>query len=90
MKEYAPKSTNEAYWLRMPQTSRTQMRCFVGLKKPIPPDMTAVAVRLSDMRRVHEVQQIQEKEMGYTGPHCVMRMIDIGVAFICRKNSKAC
>ena len=25
-------------------------------------------------------RKIEDKEMGYTGPHCVMRMIDIGVA----------
>ena len=25
-------------------------------------------------------RQMYEKEMGYTGPHCIMRMMDIGVA----------
>ncbi len=31
-------------------------------------------------KEFEENRQMKEKEMGYTGPHCVMRMMDIGVA----------
>jgi uncharacterized ferredoxin-like protein len=81
MKEYAPKSTNEAFWLRdASNIENSQSLLLVGLTKPVTAGYDCGACGYPTCAEFAKNRTIQDKEMGYTGPHCVMRMIDIGVA----------
>lgn len=81
MKEYAPKSTNESYWLRdASNIENSQALLLVGLKKPVTAGYDCGGCGYPTCKEFEKQRQMQEKEMGYTGPHCVMRMMDIGVA----------
>ncbi len=81
MKEYAPKSTNEAYWLRdASNIENSQALLLVGLSKPVTAGYDCGACGYSTCGEFSKNRKLKEKEMGYSGPHCVMRMIDIGVA----------
>jgi uncharacterized ferredoxin-like protein len=81
MKEYAPKSTNKAYWLRdASNIENSQSLLLVGLSKPVTAGYDCGACGYPTCAEFAKSRQIKEKDMGYTGPHCVMRMIDIGVA----------
>lgn len=81
MKEYAPKSTNEAFWLRdASNIENSQALLLVGLSKPVTAGYDCGACGYPTCGEFAKNRQIKEKEMGYTGPHCAMRMIDIGVA----------
>ncbi len=81
MKEYAPKSTNEAFWLRdASNIENSQALLLVGLGKPVTAGYDCGGCGYPTCAEFSKNRQMKEKEMGYTGPHCVMRMIDIGVA----------
>ncbi len=81
MKEYAPDSTNEAYWLRdASNIENSQALLLVGLSKPVTAGYDCGGCGYPTCKELEENRQLREKEMGYTGPHCVMRMMDIGVA----------
>jgi uncharacterized ferredoxin-like protein len=81
MKEYAPKSTNEAYWLRDAlNIENSQALLLVGLGKPVTAGYDCGGCGYPSCGEFAKDRQIKEKEMGYTGPHCIMRMMDIGVA----------
>jgi uncharacterized ferredoxin-like protein len=81
MKDYAPKSTNEAYWLRdASNIENSQALLLVGLSKPVTAGYDCGGCGYSTCAEFLKNREIKEKEMGYSGPHCVMRMIDIGVA----------
>lgn len=81
MKEYAPKSTNEAYWLRdASNIENSQALLLVGLSKPVTAGYDCGACGHPTCGEFAKNKQMKDKEMGYSGPHCVMRMIDIGVA----------
>lgn len=81
MKDYAPKSTNEAYWLRdASNIENSQALLLVGLSKPVTAGYDCGGCGYPTCKEFEKNRQIKEKEMGYTGPHCIMRMIDIGVA----------
>ncbi len=81
MKEYAPDSTNEAYWLRdASNIENSQALLLVGLGKPVTAGYDCGGCGYPTCKEFEKKRQIKEKEMGYTGPHCVMRMMDIGVA----------
>lgn len=81
MKEYAPKSTNEAYWLRdASNIENSDALLLVGLKEANTAGYDCGGCGYPTCGEFKKSRQMQEKEMGYTGPHCVMRMIDIGVA----------
>jgi len=81
MKEYAPKSTNEAYWLRdASNIENSQALLLVGLSKPVTAGYDCGACGYPTCAEFAKNRVIQDKQMGYSGPHCVMRMIDIGVA----------
>lgn len=81
MKEYAPKSTNEAFWLRdASNIENSQALLLVGLSKPVTAGYDCGACGYLTCAEFAKNRQMQDKEMGYTGPHCVMRMMDIGVA----------
>lgn len=81
MKEYAPKSTNEAYWLRdASNIESSQALLLIGLSKPVTAGYDCGGCGYPTCAQFSKNRELKEKEMGYTGPHCVMRMIDIGVA----------
>jgi uncharacterized ferredoxin-like protein len=81
MKDYAPKSTNEAYWLRdASNIENSQALLLVGLNKPVTAGYDCGGCGYPSCADFAKNRQMREKEMGYTGPHCTMRMMDIGVA----------
>jgi uncharacterized ferredoxin-like protein len=81
MKEYAPKSTNEAFWLRdASNIENSQALLLVGLSKPVTAGYDCGACGYPTCKEFEKGRQLKAKDMGYTGPHCVMRMMDIGVA----------
>ena len=81
MREYAPRSTNEAFWLRdAANIENSQALLLVGLAKPVTAGYDCGACGAPSCAEFAKRRKIEEKEMGYSGPHCVMRMVDIGVA----------
>lgn len=81
MKEYAPRSTNEAYWLRdASNIENSQALLLVGLREFNAAGYDCGACGYPTCGEFRKSRQGREKEMGYSGPHCAMRMIDIGVA----------
>jgi uncharacterized ferredoxin-like protein len=81
MKEYAPKSTNEAYWLRdASNIENSQALLLIGLGKPVTAGYDCGGCGYPTCAEFSKNRKLSEKERGYTGPHCVMRMMDIGVA----------
>lgn len=81
MKGYAPKSTNEAFWLRdASNIEHSQALLLIGLAKPVTAGYDCGACGYPTCAEFAKERQIKDKEMGYSGPHCVMRMMDIGVA----------
>ncbi|HWR73728.1 MAG TPA: DUF2148 domain-containing protein [Nitrospirota bacterium] len=81
MKEYAPKSTNEAFWLRdASNIENSQALLLIGLAKPVTAGYDCGGCGHPTCKEFEKSRQMKSKEMGYSGPHCVMRMMDIGVA----------
>lgn len=81
MEDYAPRSTNEAFWLRdAANIENSQALLLVGLSKPVTAGYDCGACGYPTCAEFAQHRTLTDREMGYTGPHCVMRMIDIGVA----------
>ncbi|MBF0520730.1 MAG: hypothetical protein HQK92_13535 [Nitrospirae bacterium] len=81
MKEYAPKSTNEAYWLRdASNIENSGALVLIGLKSAVTAGYDCGGCGYPTCAEFSKYKQMKEKEMGYSGPHCIMRMMDIGVA----------
>lgn len=81
MKKYAPESTNEAFWLRdASNIENSDALLLIGLTKPVTAGYDCGGCGYPSCADFAKNRKIQEKEMGYTGPHCIMRMMDIGVA----------
>ncbi|MFO0751728.1 MAG: DUF2148 domain-containing protein [Thermodesulfovibrionales bacterium] len=81
MKAYAPRSTNEAYWLRdASNVENSQALLLAGLAQPVTAGYDCGGCGHPTCAEFSKNRRMQEKEMGYTGPHCAMRMMDIGVA----------
>jgi uncharacterized ferredoxin-like protein len=81
MKDYAPRSTNEAYWLRdAANIENSQALVLIGLAKANLAGYDCGGCGFSTCKEFEKNRQMYEKDMGYTGPHCIMRMMDIGVA----------
>ena len=81
MKEYAPESTNEAFWLRdASNIENSEALLLVGLSKPVTAGYDCGGCGYPTCGEFAKNRKIEEKVMGYTGPHCTMRMMDIGVA----------
>jgi uncharacterized ferredoxin-like protein len=81
MKDYAPRSTNEAYWLRdAANIYNSQALVLIGLAKPNLAGYDCGGCGFPTCKEFEQNRRLQDKEMGYTGPHCIMRMMDIGVA----------
>ncbi|MEK6697700.1 MAG: DUF2148 domain-containing protein [Nitrospirota bacterium] len=81
MREYAPKSTNEAFWLRdASNIENSQALLLIGLAKPVTAGYDCGGCGYPTCKEFEKNRQMKSKDMGYSGPHCVMRMMDIGVA----------
>lgn len=81
MKEYAPQSTNEAFWLRdADNIEHSEGLLLVGLKKFQAAGYDCGACGFATCKEFQKERRAVDKGMGYTGPHCAMRMMDIGVA----------
>lgn len=81
MRKYAPESSNEAYWLRdAANIENSQALVLVGLKEPVTAGYDCGGCGWPTCAEFAKNRRLEDKEMGYTGPHCVMRMMDIGVA----------
>lgn len=81
MKKHAPESTNEAYWLRdASNIENSQALLLVGLSEPVTAGYDCGGCGYPTCTEFSKNREVREREMGYTGPHCVMRMMDIGVA----------
>ncbi len=81
MKEYAPESTNEAFWLRdASNIENSEALLLIGLSKPVTAGYDCGGCGHATCGEFDNHRQLKEKSMGYTGPHCIMRMMDIGVA----------
>ena len=81
MREYAPRSTNEAFWQRdAANIENSQALLLIGLEKPVTAGYDCGACGAATCAEFAKTRTLVAKEMGYSGPHCVMRMIDIGVA----------
>ena len=81
MHEYAPRSTNEAFWMRdASNIENSQALLLIGLAKPVTAGYDCGACGAPTCAEFAKARTVVAKEMGYSGPHCVMRMIDIGVA----------
>jgi uncharacterized ferredoxin-like protein len=83
MLEYAPLSTNEAYWRRdAANIAACDALVLVGLKRFTTATYDCGGCGYPTCAEFTEKRAAQEKEMGYSGPHCVMRMMDMGAALV--------
>jgi uncharacterized ferredoxin-like protein len=81
MREYAPRSSNEAFWLRdAANIEASEALLLVGLRQSLGAGYDCGACGFPTCGDFIRNRNLAEKEMGYSGPHCVMRMMDIGVA----------
>lgn len=81
MREFAPLSTNEAFWLRdAANIAECQALVLVGLSRFVTAGYDCGACGFPACKDFVKARQAADKDMGYSGPHCVMRMLDIGVA----------
>jgi uncharacterized ferredoxin-like protein len=81
MKGYAPRSTNAPYWLRdASNIEKSDALLLVGLSKPVTAGYDCGACGYPTCGEFEKNRKLKDKEMGYSGPHCVIRIIDIGVA----------
>lgn len=81
MREYAPESTNESFWLRdADNIENAHAVVLIGLAKAVAAGYDCGACGYPTCKEFLAGRQHTDKPMGYSGPHCVMRMMDIGVA----------
>jgi len=65
MKEYAPKSTNEAYWLRdASNIENSEALLLVGLSKPVTAGYDCGACGYATCAEFAKNRQLTDKEMG--------------------------
>ena len=81
MAEYAPQSTNEAFWRRDAENiAGAHAVVLIGLAKTVAAGYDCGACGHATCKEFLAGRVQIDKPMGYSGPHCVMRMMDIGVA----------
>ncbi|MBF0146412.1 MAG: hypothetical protein HQL84_18695 [Magnetococcales bacterium] len=81
MTQYAPDSTNEAYWLRDAANIKgCHALILVGLRRFTTAGYDCGGCGFPTCAEFSAKREEQVKTLGYTGPHCIMRMMDIGVA----------
>ena len=81
MEEHASSSTNEAYWLRdAANCAQAEALLLVGLSRFVTAGYDCGACGHPSCKDFVKARQVQDKDMGYSGPHCAMRLMDIGAA----------
>jgi uncharacterized ferredoxin-like protein len=81
MKAYAPQSSNESFWFRdAANIGNADALLLIGLGESKAAGYDCGACGHSTCSEFTKSRQLMDKAMGYSGPHCVMRMMDIGVA----------
>jgi uncharacterized ferredoxin-like protein len=81
MKAYAPQSSNESFWLRdAANIENADALLLIGLRESKAAGYDCGACGQPTCSEFTKSRQLTDKVMGYSGPHCVMRMMDIGVA----------
>jgi len=81
MREYAHDSTNEAFWLRdADNIENAHAVVLIGLGKTMAAGYDCGACGYPTCKEFLAGRKHEDKAMGYSGPHCAMRMMDIGVA----------
>ncbi len=81
MRGYAPDSTNESFWLRdADNIENAHAVVLVGLAKTVAAGYDCGACGYHTCKEFLAGRANADKGMGYSGPHCAMRMMDIGVA----------
>ncbi|MEO5362713.1 MAG: DUF2148 domain-containing protein [Magnetococcus sp. DMHC-8] len=83
MLAYAPASTNEAFWRRdAANIAACHALVLVGLQRFVTAGYDCGGCGFATCAAFTEHRVKQDKEMGYTGPHCIMRMMDMGAALV--------
>ncbi|MBF0611871.1 MAG: hypothetical protein G8345_07165 [Magnetococcales bacterium] len=81
MLDYAPNSTNEAYWKRdAANCAACHALLLVGLRTFNTAGYDCGGCGFPTCAEFVKHRSETNKDMGYSGPHCIMRMMDIGVA----------
>ncbi|MBF0107672.1 MAG: hypothetical protein HQL76_00660 [Magnetococcales bacterium] len=81
MSAHAPESTNEAFWSRdAANIAVCHAVVLVGLRRFVTAGYDCGGCGFPTCAEFTRQRTEQVKKMGYSGPHCVMRMMDIGVA----------
>ncbi len=81
MAEYAPHSTNESFWLRDAENiALAHAVVLIGLAKTVAAGYDCGACGFPTCKEFLAGRKALDKDLGYSGPHCAMRMMDIGVA----------
>ncbi len=81
MRKYAHNSSKENYWHRDAMNIETsQGVLLIGLAGPVTAGYDCGGCGYSTCKEFEDSRELKDFTMGYTGPHCIMRMMDIGVA----------
>jgi uncharacterized ferredoxin-like protein len=81
MCQYASQSSKENYWRRdASNIEKSQGLLLIGLAGPVTAGYDCGGCGYRTCKEFEETRKLQDFTMGYTGPHCIMRMMDIGVA----------
>jgi len=81
MRKYAHKSSKENYWHRdADNIENAQGVLLIGLAGPVTAGYDCGGCGYATCKEFEDSRELKDHEMGYTGPHCIMRMMDIGVA----------
>ena len=81
MRKYAHNSSKENYWHRdADNTEKSQGLLLIGLAGPVTAGYDCGGCGYATCKEFEDSRELKDFAMGYTGPHCIMRMMDIGVA----------
>lgn len=81
MRKYAHNSSKENYWHRdAANTENCQGVLLIGLAGPVTAGYDCGGCGYATCKEFEDSRELKDFTMGYTGPHCIMRMMDIGVA----------
>jgi uncharacterized ferredoxin-like protein len=81
MKAYAPRSSNESFWLRdASNIENSDALLLIGVRETNAAGYDCGACGYPTCSEFKKSREPAEKEMGYSGPQCALRMMDIGVA----------
>ena len=81
MRKYAHNSSKENYWHRdAANAENAQGLLLIGLAAPVTAGYDCGGCGYQTCNEFEQQREMKEFEMGYSGPHCIMRMMDIGVA----------